>query len=325
MRKFLLSCIMLISSFNLLDAAAQYTPTTGPLNLSDAANTTTRGSIMQIVINNNPAIAGVANPTLAQANAAISIFDGQGQNFRPYQQIMTNLRQATNTTQALEALTAFETILMHMYDYRAYMVGTYKPVQSIFVTGIRWSWINPICYISPKSWLSDNDAELKQIIDELDQIADIATFHSALVGTRIKTTVSSYRNWRRNVLLGTAAYLAANMYRQGYDKSIVNIISTQGIVPGCVEIGKNIKSDTTKGIQTGYSYSTWAAKGTWDNVIKPFSNRLLFGPDKDIPAKKPAVVAKKTTQESLHITAYMKDSWNDYIKKLKASAIKKSE
>lgn len=224
MKKLFLSFMLFAASFNLF-AAGMHVPAVGPVQLGDAVNGqqgVLRGAIMKAIVDNNPANPNT-NPILAAANIAIAQFDGQGQHFRAYQAIMTNISQSTNTQAAIEAVKAFENVIMHLYDYDTYLVGGYKSGISIFLpTGVRWSWIKPWCYFSPKSYFSDNDARSKQLIDELDKLADVARIHSIVEYVRIKATVQSYRNWRRNVMLSIAAYLAADACRHGYDKSIIN-------------------------------------------------------------------------------------------------------
>ena len=167
MKKLFLSFMLFAASFNLF-AAGMHVPAVGPVQLGDAVNGqqgVLRGAIMKAIVDNNPANPNT-NPILAAANIAIAQFDGQGQHFRAYQAIMTNISQSTNTQAAIEAVKAFENVIMHLYDYDTYLVGGYKSGISIFLpTGVRWSWIKPWCYFSPKSYFSDNDARSKQVID----------------------------------------------------------------------------------------------------------------------------------------------------------------
>lgn len=258
----------------------RYTPATGNLRLHDIA-TGTRGIIMQAIIANDPTNPGVnparINQVLAQANTAIATFDGRGQNFRSYQDIMANLMQATNTQQALAAIRAFESVIMHLYDYRAYMIGHYRAGLSIFGTGIRWSLLNPTSYFSPKSWLTDNDAELHQLIEELYNLANIAMIHNSLEGSRIKATAHSYRYWRQYLAAGCLAYLAKDMYKNGFNKSIVKILSEDGLVNGCAKVGKNIISSAKQDTKLACKSSIWLVKHGWTDIVKPTGNFILYG------------------------------------------------
>ncbi len=224
MKKLFLSFMLVASSFGLM-AGGMHAPAAGPVQLGDAVNGqqgVLRGAIMKAVIDHNP-INVNTNPTLAAANAAIAQFDGQGQSFRSYQAIITNIGQSINTQLAIDAVKAFESVIMHLYDYDAYMIGGYKPGLSVFMpTGIRWSWINPLTYLSLKSYFSDNDDRLKQLINELDKLANVVKIHSSAEYLRIKATAESYRNWRRNTMLAIAAYLAADSIHNGWNNSIVN-------------------------------------------------------------------------------------------------------
>ena len=187
--------LLLCTSF--VGIQAGYTPAAGPLTLGDSgpAHHLTRGAIMKAVIDNKPANPN-SNLKLAAANLDLADFDGRGQAFRTYQEIMHNISQSTNAEAALQAAKAIETVIMHLYDYDTYALGSYKPCRSIFMTGIRYHSI-----------FSD-DEKLKQLIDELENLANTVSVHSKSMSLRLKTTVYSYRHWRRNMALTCAACLA---------------------------------------------------------------------------------------------------------------------
>ena len=234
-KKLLLSLLMLFSGYSLFGAMARrpiappvlipilYMPAIGPLELRDTINAQgqmTRGVIMHALIN---------NPDLQNELQAIVDFDGQGPNLRSYQQIVENLKNSTSSTTALAALQAIEKTIMHLYDFRVYAFGSYKPYLSIFVTGIKWSWINPIHYVRPNSYISDNDPELSQLIDELAKIAQITSIHSAIEGTRMSLTAQSYRHWRRNMTIACSTYLFANLCGHGWKDSSLKNIKDNGL------------------------------------------------------------------------------------------------
>lgn len=253
---------MFLSSLGLFGAGL-HVPAAGPLQLGDfVAGGVARGAIMQAVIGNNP-INQNPNPTLAAANAAIAGFDGNDQNFRTYQTIVTNISQAVNSQAAIDAVKAFENVIMYLYDYDVYLIGGYKPGVSIFFTGVRLSWVNPVSYFSLKSYFSDNNARSKQLIDELDKLADAVKGHSIVEYARIKATVHSYRHWRRNVMLSIAAYLAADMCKHGYEKSIVNQY-WQGGFDNAGEITINHISNVGTGLYYVGKGVSKCAQGIWN-------------------------------------------------------------
>ncbi|MFA5998524.1 MAG: hypothetical protein WC747_00690 [Candidatus Babeliales bacterium] len=218
MKKLLLSSLMLTAGLNLSAMVyipvpvqntqqALYAPAAGPLVIGDRVNPQTgileRGVIMYTLF---------TNPLFAAELATITQFNGQAINNVSYQTIMDNLAKTTNTAQATATVKAFEKVIMYLYDYRAYAYGNYKPGTSIFVTGIKWSWINPLAYFDPKSYISDNNPELHQLIDELSNLSSVAKKHSVKDGIRLELTVHSYRNWRRNLIIATAACAATGLY-----------------------------------------------------------------------------------------------------------------
>lgn len=273
MKKLFLICAMLASSLGL--SAGLYVPAAGPVQLGDVvAGGVVRGAIMKAVIDHNP-INPNAHPTLAAANAAIAVFDGQGQNFRAYQTIVTNIGQSINTQDAINAVKAFESVIMHLYDYDMYLIGGYKPGVSMFFTGVRWSWINPLAYVSPKSYFSDNDARAKQLIDELDKLAEAVKIHSGFEYARIKATVHSYRHWRRNMMLAVAAYLAADAYKHGYNDSIVNQFY-QGGLENAGEMMINHIDNVGRGLALCGKGVSKCAQGVW-NVGCKVGDFVLHG------------------------------------------------
>jgi hypothetical protein len=158
---------------------------------------------------------------------------------------------------------------------RGYWHGNYDSVRSIFFTGIRASWFDPRCY-GPKSWISDNDAILKQYIDELDQIASIMYYHDTYEYTRLKTMVHSYRHWRRNLALSCVAYFLFDIHNHGYDNSIIKQFGDRGLMntPGILY---NHASNFGHGIKYGYKGTKFVAKNYWNYIVKPLGKLTLGG------------------------------------------------
>ena len=273
-----------------LQSAGLYRPAQGPLDFNGTGRQgqNTYGPIMQAIRDNNPINLNV-NSVLAQANADISAFDGHGQNFSSYQQIMTNLCSTTNTAKAVAALQAFEHVIMHLYNYKAYFGGSYNSISSMFVTGIRQSWFDLRCY-GPKSWISDNDPELKQLIDELEGVASVMERHNTTESARLNMMIHSYRHWRRNMALTVAAYLIADACKHGVDKSIVSqfyqggLTSTPGIL--C-----NVGSDMVAGGKVVAKGVATVANFGWKYAVKPVGEFIGGGKNGFSPAAAKAEVA----------------------------------
>lgn len=267
MKKFFLSAILFLMGSLSFDAA--YNPAPGPMVLADRGQTfNARGAIMEELIKNQN------NPGINAAWRAIVAFERRP-NLRPYQEIMTSLSTSTETNLAIDALKGFETVIMHLYNYRAYLYCNYDPIGSIFVTGIRASWFHPLCY-GPKSWVSDNDPALKQLIDELAQVANLMYNHSVFESARLKTMVHSYRHWRLNLALSCAAYLMFDIHNHGYDQSIIKQFGDRGFMntPGMIA---NHASNFGHSIKYGYKGTKFVAKNYWKYIVKPVGKFMLGG------------------------------------------------
>src|SRR5688500_17577955 len=135
-----------------------HTPAQGNLLLGDNGNAAgiQRGIIMDTIMN---------NPNFADEEAAIRQFckTPVGQQITlSYQQIVQRIRQSTDTAGAIAVIEAFEKAIMNQYHYDTYAIGSYRPWQSIFITGIKYSWINPIKWINPCAWVYNKDSNLDQ-------------------------------------------------------------------------------------------------------------------------------------------------------------------
>lgn len=281
MKRLFLSIIMMLTGFNLIAMnATGYKAAAGPLQLHD---THTRGEIMKAAIEGS--LPG-ANPILTAANTAIAQFEGPRlnaaqQNFRSYQIIISDIAKSTNKTLSIAAIEAFEQIIMHLYNYRAYTYASYHPYASIFFTGIRESWLDPRSYFTLKNWTSDNNEELEQLITELDNLATIAKKHSDFLNIRLKTMVHSYRNWRRNLAISCLAYLTIDYCNQPSGKSIISATSTHGIVGGLGQARKNLFVDAKAAGTLGFQAVGATGKFSWNYAVKPIGSVLLFGFNKD--------------------------------------------
>lgn len=176
-----------------------------------------------------------------------------------------------NSQSAIKAVRAIERAIMYLYDSKVYLAGSYKPVQSIFVTGIRKSWLKPWTYFSWDNWTSDNDTELYQLISELDQLADLIERHSLFESMRLKATIESYRNWRRNTLIALAVYLTVDMGHRGAKNSTIKHVlhkDLSGVIDNAVSNSFDVTWGTIKLVPKLVWYGL---KGTGKILSKPFT------------------------------------------------------
>jgi hypothetical protein len=284
MKKLIISILCILAGATVLIGAARQRPNMGhaqPLQLGDAdtrrAGQLTRGAIMKAIVDNNPANI-LADPKLMQANMAIAAFDKRGQNFNTYDVILENIRQSTKAHEAIAAVQAFETVIMHLYDYDTYAYGSYAPWQSIFVTGVRY-----------RSVFKDSD-KLKALIDELEILSDVVGVHSTRESLRLKATVHSYRHWRRNLAIACAAHLMLDAYVNGADKSLVNQFYHKGLSDPIGMSKNHFKNSWFYAKGTG-KLVKGTLTGSWNYVIYPIG-KFCFG-GKAAFEEKPKQVAKK--------------------------------
>lgn len=276
MKKLFLS-MMLCASFGLLQAT--YVPADGPLTLGDAGTSlaVNRGAIMGSIVNATPQN---ANVVFYLAKLRIQTFYGMqsaNNNFPTYQKLMNDISVTTKTQEAVNVVKSIEAILMHLYDYDTYLCGRYRPGQSIFVTGIRY---NNIFF---------DDAKLKQLINELENLANVVSVHSATMSARLKMTVHSYRHWRRNLALTCAVYLAGDAIKHGVKDSIVNQFY-QGGLSNSGEIAINHLMNFGSGMWYVGKGIGKGAQGAWSYGIKPVGKFVFCG--------KSAFVSTESTVET---------------------------
>jgi len=218
-KRFLLSVLLCLSINTLPAAPALHRPAQGPLPLGYNGYTSgIRGGIIMETI--------MSNPDFHKEKEAIQTFLNLTVNHslnQSYQQIIQSIGESTHAAESIAVIEAFEKALMHKYHYDTYLVGSYRPWQSIFFTGIKYSWVNPAKWINPRAWISDQDPNLKQILEEMESLAKVANKHSIITAQRINATVQSYRHWRRNIALAIVAYLAADTCKRGRDSSICDL------------------------------------------------------------------------------------------------------
>lgn len=338
MKRFLLS-MLLCSGITILPAAAAarlravaqgplalHAPAQGNLQLGDNGHAAgiQRGIIMDTIIN---------NPDFASEHITIAQFMGiPGQPIQfSYQQIIQRVRQSTDAIQSVAVIEAFEKALMHQYHYENYAMGSYQPWQSIFITGIKYSWINPIKWVNPKYWISDQDPELNQILEEMSFLAKVAYKHSLVTANRINATVESYRHWRRNMALTVIAYFAADAYKHGISQSSLNDLYHGGLSHSHVVLAKFL-GNMYSGSRFAAHATAYGANAAY-NVAKPVVDFVLYGKDNKGPQIAPKSLQnlwynKQNKKEKTYPepkTPAAQTRWRDHFKDAAASYIKQAQ
>lgn len=247
MKKILLSCALLLSA---IMTQSVYVPTQGPLNFSDLPGG--QRSAIYLTAYNNPHLQAEYN-TLSQFARTLP------PQTQTYQGIIEGITNA-QTPLAIQTLEAIERILMHMYHDKAMALDIpYMPK----MLGLRQSWANPISYLDPRSWYKDNDPQLKQIIDEIKQLARIATSKNYNLGMRMHARVHAYRHWRK--YLGIMLYLGYDRSQREWKDSIIYRLWNDDDFEG---IRKNLCQD-----MTDFSTLGWKQAEAMYNSIKNYWKR----------------------------------------------------
>lgn len=270
MKKLLLSSLFMLLSMSTLNYS--HTPAPGPLTLGDTTTGTgqkqkiTPGVILGTMKGNND---------LQQEWNTIGNLLSQHSNIKTYQEVIDIIKNAKNSI-GDQALEAFENTIMYIYHKTAFAIhikyNPYFPLQ-----GFRYSWLSPLAWIKPKSWIEDNNDELDQLINEFEQLANIAMNKNPIVGSRMKVTVHAYRHWRKYVLATISTYFGYDLYSRGWEKSTL----CAALFNDTFENGfKNLKYDA----KAAFLYSCLGFK----KVITGMSN--FIKPTKKVskPAPKPA-------------------------------------
>lgn len=136
------------------------------------------------------------NPFAEQPIPGVRLFKATAIN--TYQYIVEQIGHAPKGNKnAIAALEAFESILWKLYDKQVYYITiTPSAVSKVanYIPGV--SKIMPKGIRGPGSWFKD-DPDLKQILDEIRQLAEVAEYHSPALGARMKRAANSYQDWRK--------------------------------------------------------------------------------------------------------------------------------
>jgi len=268
MKKFFLALSMLLcATASTLLSMSIYTPASGVIQLGGLPSFDPNGTIMKTILH---------DPNFEEERTIIKKFLNTTTINQNYQSIIAAIYNApANMPGALESLEAFERAIMNYVHSENYIILLENKWLNIFVTGIRWSWVNPKCWLMPSYWVSDNSKVLEQCMQELSNLSKIAEKFSIVTSTRMKATVESYLNWRRNIAIFIGTCLTTNLIYNGWNKSTLKMLKNGGISnlnKVIVQTGKDIYDFTNYSSNTIY-------KGTviLKNWVQPIINVIVYG------------------------------------------------
>lgn len=175
-----------------------YIPQNGPLTLGDQTtinrheNHVPRGVIMNTLL---------TNPDFVQDINNIYQFLGipRAVCLPSYEEIVDTVQLSIYSPGAITVIEAFEKAIMRYLHYNHYLCCVEGKNINIFFAGIKYNWLYPSEWINPTSWLSSNNsAEIRQLIDELEQLSIIASKHSIITSKRLQVKINAYRSWKQN-------------------------------------------------------------------------------------------------------------------------------
>ncbi|MBP9765492.1 hypothetical protein KBD08_04110 [Candidatus Babeliales bacterium] len=290
MKKFIISILLCSTVASYTAAAAAVNPVHIPVpgQLQIGANpqaVASAGIVMDII---------TRDPNFTQECDAIrnllNIRPNQPIN-QTYQQIVTILNTgAINPTVAIPALQAIEKAIMHKLHYDDYLLFSYSPWTSMFATGIRASWFYPTTYLNPKNLINSTTPDANQLLSELDAIANVAARHSTVMSLRLKTTIASYRNWKKYIATIVLTYLSGDLIAHGHN-SAVKKIWNGGLcaIPNAFE---NLPNNM-KAVGKGAYYVGDKAVSVAQYITGPIAQKILYGMNGGNSTTPPT---KKTTQ-----------------------------
>lgn len=145
-----------------------------------------------------------------------------------YEEIVEILQISTNNSGTVAVIEAFEKAIMRYLHYNQYLCCTEGKTVNIFIAGIKYNWFYPSEWTNLDNWTkSCNSQETRQLIAELDVLANIAQKHSIVTAKRLKTKVESYLNWKAN-MLKTITVLGTIGLTIAYRENICNACSLIG-------------------------------------------------------------------------------------------------
>lgn len=118
-----------------------------------------------------------------------------------YEEIVDMLQVSTNNSGSIAIIEAFEKAIMKYLHYNHYLCCVEGKNINIFFTGIKYNWFYPSAWADLSNWTSScNSPEIAQLMNELEQLANIASKHSIATSIRLKAKINSYRSWKANTL-----------------------------------------------------------------------------------------------------------------------------
>lgn len=257
--------ILLITAF--AQTVFSYIPQNGPLTLNDQVQTNQltfarsikRGIIMDIIIR-DPDFATELTSIHQFLNIPIT------KTLPSYEEIVDFLQISTNKSGVIATIEAFEKVIMRYLHYNHYTFFIEGKNINIFVAGIKNNWFHASEWINSKAWISSNtSSEITQLMNELEQLANIASKHSTATHTRLTKKIESYRNWKANTLK-TIAILGTIGLSIVYRKNISDtcnaignkaINTKNGLIALYISTQNGISSMITTsktGMQNSYQY-----------------------------------------------------------------------
>lgn len=276
MKKLFLALFLLLNAATSSLLSMQHIPATGLIELNGTA--TQPGIILDIILN---------DINFQEERDTLINFSQNLQN-PTYQNIVTLIKNYNGCLEGgLEILEAFERAIMYNIHQKNYITYIENKYLNIFITGIRWSWITPGEWT--RCWYKENSYMVHQCMKELSALADITKKYSTTSSARMKATVESYLNWRRNTLITISTYLLANGFlRRDTKKSPLTMLINGGLknIPNTID---QVKDDIV-------DFTT-----TIGNYIMPIGNRIFNGRqtstnDKNTTAKTIVPVSTNSTK-----------------------------
>jgi hypothetical protein len=288
-----------------------HAPAPGGIQLGGLPSFDPNGTIMKTILH---------DPNFEEERNAIKTFLQSTTINQNYQAIISAINNApANMPGALESLEAFERAIMNYIHSENYIFTIENKWLNVFVTGVRWNWINPKCWIQPSYWFSDNSRILEQCMQELSTISNIAKKYSIITSARMKATVESYLHWRRNIAILITAYFAGNLMHHGWKKSSLKMLKNGGL--------ENLEKVAIQGSKDIANFTGYSLNAVYNGVnsltkwIQPLTKFILHGdqtPDKKITSPDSSRLNSlfssgdtKNTSNSFY------SKWKDYNKSLK--------
>lgn len=314
-----LLCASLIGGFSTLECTRAITmrgaPVVAGTATPSAAVQSVQNTIMQVIVSNPDFKAELA--TIQKFIATPSV----PATYLSYNYILQKIDQSTNASEAIGAIEILEKAIMHKYHYDAYLIGCYTPGVSIFFSGIKYSYLNPL------AWFSAEDKTATALLNELQYLSKIAEIHSMLLAKRLALTVESYRHWKRNMAIAIAVYFAADALGRGWKNSSLESLRYQGLSGGSA-VAQKFGENVITGSQATASAAAYLGRKSYQ-LSQPLVKAICYGasgfaestpPNKtshqdhaqDEDQAESAISISTLPKQLMHGAAYLKDITTAY-------------